>query len=475
MNIKTLGIKPKLIIINSLFIVLLLGTLTLSFLNYSKNEFAENLKNDSLSLSKQLAHNSALPLLSKNKKLVKWHIDSLFKDHNVVYAALYFGDGSVFLEKGNEEAANYSPLVFDDMENKAVLLRKLEHGTFSVMEAVTPVFLNRMEGGREGLSLSTDILLSDDDMNEEIVGFAVVALSDERPMERYVVASIRSIVIALLLAIVGIVLMVITVNRFIAPLINLSLAAERIAGGDLDVQLPGATRDEVGTLTTAFNNMIGSLKSNIVQIKKSQREIAAIFDGITDYIWAVDKDCVILRVNKEFAGKVGLDPEEIIGLNCRDLFFLDETFCESVCYIRNCRNEEFPAGVSEFTDEENLTTYHMRTFPLFDLNGVLKGGINYLEDMSEMKLMETKLIQSEKLAATGRLAADVAHEVNNPLGIIKNYLHILKRGMPDNNIEVIQNLNVIDEEIFRIASAASEGPCSLLMPVKESLSRSQSK
>lgn len=68
-----------------------------------------------------------------------------------------------------------------------------------------------------------------------------------------------------------------------------------------------------------------------------------------------------------------------------------------------------------------------------------------------------RLVQTEKFAATGRLASSVAHEINNPLGIIKNYLQIISdnlesarggRRATDPNREAVA---VIREEIDRIA------------------------
>jgi signal transduction histidine kinase len=72
-----------------------------------------------------------------------------------------------------------------------------------------------------------------------------------------------------------------------------------------------------------------------------------------------------------------------------------------------------------------------------------------------LKATQAQLLQSEKLAVVGKLAAKVAHEVNNPLAIIKTSLHIINRKIDfeDPNKE---NLVVIEEEVARIARSIKQ-------------------
>jgi PAS domain S-box-containing protein len=70
-------------------------------------------------------------------------------------------------------------------------------------------------------------------------------------------------------------------------------------------------------------------------------------------------------------------------------------------------------------------------------------------DVSDRKRLESQLIQSEKMAAIGQLAAGIAHELRNPLGIIMNALYDLGEILDTDNPEVREDLRIARDEIVR--------------------------
>ncbi|MCX6825835.1 MAG: ATP-binding protein [candidate division Zixibacteria bacterium] len=72
------------------------------------------------------------------------------------------------------------------------------------------------------------------------------------------------------------------------------------------------------------------------------------------------------------------------------------------------------------------------------------------EAINKLQKTQELLLQSEKLAALGDLSAKIAHEVNNPLGIIKNYLLLVERSISQND-KASEYIGVIGREIDRIA------------------------
>ena len=92
--------------------------------------------------------------------------------------------------------------------------------------------------------------------------------------------------------------------------------------------------------------------------------------------------------------------------------------------------------------------------PILNKEGVVTGGIVALSDIDQQKKSESALIQNEKLAAVGRLAASISHEINNPLESVTNLLY-LARQSPELSDEVKTYLDTADHELARVSQIVS--------------------
>ena len=77
------------------------------------------------------------------------------------------------------------------------------------------------------------------------------------------------------------------------------------------------------------------------------------------------------------------------------------------------------------------------------------------EATQQLRAAQQQLVNSERLAALGEMSAKVAHEINNPLGIIKNYILLLRRSISD-NVDAEGYSEVVGQEIDRIARIVKE-------------------
>ncbi len=140
-----------------------------------------------------------------------------------------------------------------------------------------------------------------------------------------------------------------------------------------------------------------------------------------------------LRLNDRQAEIVGLPPEQVIGRLLTD-----------VAPIEGLREmfEQVAAGhpVQDSLLEGELTTrpgehryWNVNYFPVYGPDGTVQAITAASLEVTHQKKSEAALIQSEKLAAVGRLASSISHEINNPLEAITNLLFLiaLDESLPD--------------------------------------------
>jgi two-component system, NtrC family, nitrogen regulation sensor histidine kinase GlnL len=86
-------------------------------------------------------------------------------------------------------------------------------------------------------------------------------------------------------------------------------------------------------------------------------------------------------------------------------------------------------GVLEAADGRSVPV-SLLTAALFGRDGVVEGAVAVLRDLSRLRQLENEVRRGETLAAAGRMAVGVAHEIRNPLGAIRGAVQLLARELP---------------------------------------------
>jgi signal transduction histidine kinase len=107
-----------------------------------------------------------------------------------------------------------------------------------------------------------------------------------------------------------------------------------------------------------------------------------------------------------------------------------------------------PEGVQNWVSASGIATFAPDS-------STITGMVGTVQDITSRKTEESALRQSEKLAATGRLAAAIAHEINNPLEAVTNLIY-LSRTDPDVPPPVQRLLETADSELARVAQIAQQ-------------------
>ncbi|NJD56162.1 MAG: GAF domain-containing protein [Nitrospirae bacterium] len=212
---------------------------------------------------------------------------------------------------------------------------------------------------------------------------------------------------------------------------------------DLEILLPVAKH-----ISIALENAL-----LFEEISREKKEWEKTFDAITDMVWIEDSRQRVVRANYALLVKTGLTVVEAAGKSCTELFDLigvadEECICaESLAELRPCFRELKGPGGSIF---------HFWTYPLIDDEGKLYALVHYLKDVTAQKRLEQQLVRSDKLASLGTLVAGIAHEINNPLGIIAGYAEALMDRSRDESLllspefeDFPEYLQTIHNEIFR--------------------------
>ncbi len=119
------------------------------------------------------------------------------------------------------------------------------------------------------------------------------------------------------------------------------------------------------------------------------------------------------------------------------------------------RGEQPPRFEIDFTTPENLgVRLGYGISPLFDEQGEIKGLIITFQDLTEMRSMEESARRKDRLAAVGRVAAGLAHEIRNPLGAMRGALQVLQTQIPDDltNNGLIEIIKTESDRLNKIIS-----------------------
>ncbi len=273
--------------------------------------------------------------------------------------------------------------------------------------------------------------------------------------------------IALLIIIFAAVQFARTIDK---PIHELATAARHMTNGDYDVRVREKGTEEQRILGSTFNQLAEQIQNQLVQLKQqtheleiSNRELSqtqhflkSILANIRTGVMSVDREGRISHINE--IGERILSISDWMGKRVADL--MDSSSFTNL--IHYSLRQGISVQESEVPYEGKngiLIPLQVSVVPIIE-SGEMNGLVVTFHDLSAIRQLEEQIRRQDRLAALGRMAAGVAHEIRNPLGIIRGSAELLHKrfsgqageeGLSDFILEEVKRLSGVVNDFLMFA------------------------
>lgn len=194
--------------------------------------------------------------------------------------------------------------------------------------------------------------------------------------------------------------------------------------------LPVTSQNEIADLTSAFNLMVASIEEQRAGLNDTLALLDSMLANAPIGFAFFDRRCRFVRVNRFFAELNGMGVGRYLGRTVPELLpvpvaqQLEEALVQVFETGKPLQNLELSGEVPG--QPKQPWSWLTNVYPVRTSTQQVRWVGVIVMDTSERKRSEDALRKTEKLAAVGRLAASIAHEINNPLEAVTNLLFLLR-------------------------------------------------
>jgi len=266
-------------------------------------------------------------------------------------------------------------------------------------------------------------------MPGQVVGVETIAI----PIEGAFYKASQLVISIFITGLLGVFLLFVSINYYInrvavSPIKKISRFFKSVVEGrqGLDARLHVRSSDEIGELAASFNQMVEHLRHSQERLKLSEQKYRRVFESSKDAIIVANCDGCIIDINPSGVEMLGCKRRDdlIHSKTIYDLFPDPEEyerFMEKMMRDSYVKDYETILRTNEGRDIDVLITATLR----YDEEKTLCGFDAIIKDITSWKSLQAQMAQADRLASIGQLAAGIAHEINNPLGIIMGYTRML--------------------------------------------------
>lgn len=194
----------------------------------------------------------------------------------------------------------------------------------------------------------------------------------------------------------------------------------------------------IGIVSINNSSLKKLVRMRTAELEDSRNELQMIFDNIPEYILILDENQKIVNANKGILQHAGLSIGQCIG---KPVSILEEKFQGKE--LEQAMNASFGRSGERQKFKNGRDIYELQAYPV---DGKERGTLLTLRNVTLDEINRKQVLQSSKMMAIGELAAGMAHQIRNPLSIIRMHTYMLRES-ENLNEEDCRSLTYIDENV----------------------------
>jgi two-component system sensor histidine kinase AtoS len=372
-----------------------------------------------MAITRNLAAVSTNALLTYNYVVLEQNAERVALEEDIVYVIIHDKEGRVAAFSQHDEKQGM--ILTDEVSQRSV-------------EAKTPLIqpAHSEEKKAQILDISIPVYIKE---SQEKWGTVRIGLSLER-MDRQILKTRLNLLLLGLFAIaLGILGSIFFARRITQPISKLVETTISAAEGNLEQIIDIQTRDEIEELGKNFNHMIQQIRLHRNELENRLREITSlkaytdnILSSMTNGLITIDLEKKIVTLNEMAERILEKRKEEMVNLTFDQVFDSDHPLHRMMIETLS-KGEGIFYSELELKKGEGSLWLTVSTSLLMDGEGKRMGAMVVFQDITEIKALEEKLRQADRLAALGTLSAGLAHEIKNPLSAIKTFVQLLPQKL----------------------------------------------